>query len=53
MKRLKHVDIDCEVHDAGPDRPEDCRLLGEHGIEAFFLDHIGKIHWTGKMEYEG
>lgn len=50
MKKLKHIDIDCrrltlEQIDAKIDR-----LRGEYGIEAFFIDHILKLQWTGKME---
>ncbi len=52
MKHLKFIDIDCrrltlEQHDE-----KITRMIGEHGIEAYFLDHIGKIQWTGRMEHE-
>ncbi|WP_112803660.1 DnaB-like helicase C-terminal domain-containing protein [Neorhizobium sp. R1-B] len=52
MKRLKHIDIDCRRLTLDQIDQKIARLIGEHGIEAFFLDHIGKIQWTGKMEYE-
>jgi replicative DNA helicase len=50
MKRLKFIDIDCrrltlEQIDARIDR-----LVGEHGIQAYFVDHLLKLAWTGKME---
>ncbi|AXV15101.1 hypothetical protein CYG48_04930 [Neorhizobium sp. SOG26] len=52
MKRLKHLDIDCRRMTLDQIDQKITRLIGERGIEAFFLDHIGKIQWTGKMEYE-
>ncbi|CAN7392355.1 DnaB-like helicase C-terminal domain-containing protein [Neorhizobium sp. LjRoot104] len=52
MKRLRHVDIDCRRLTLDQIDQKIARLIGEQGIEAFFLDHIGKIQWTGKMEYE-
>ncbi|WP_157948992.1 DnaB-like helicase C-terminal domain-containing protein [Neorhizobium huautlense] len=52
MKRLKYIDIDCRRLTLDQIDQKIARLIGEHGIEAFFLDHIGKIQWTGKMEYE-
>lgn len=52
MKRLQHIDIDCRRMTLDQIDQKIARLVGERGIEAFFLDHIGKIQWTGKMEYE-
>ncbi|RWX78285.1 hypothetical protein EPK99_06545 [Neorhizobium lilium] len=52
MKRLQHIDIDCRRMTLDQIDQKITRLIGEKGIEAFFLDHIGKIQWTGKMEYE-
>ncbi len=52
MKRLKHISIDCRRMTLQQIDAQIARLIGEHGIEAYFLDHIGKIQWTGKMEYE-
>jgi replicative DNA helicase len=50
MKRLKFIDIDCrrltlEQIDARIER-----LVGEHGIQAYYVDHLLKLAWTGKME---
>ncbi|MVA33699.1 DnaB-like helicase C-terminal domain-containing protein [Agrobacterium vitis] len=52
MKRLQHIDIDCRRMTLDQIDQKITRLIGERGIEAFFLDHIGKIQWIGKMEYE-
>jgi replicative DNA helicase len=52
MKRLKHVSIDCRRMTLQQIDAQITRLISEHGIDAYFLDHIGKIQWTGKMEYE-
>lgn len=52
MKRLQYIDIDCRRLTLDQIDDKISRLIGEHGIEAFFLDHIGKIQWNGKMEYE-
>ncbi|MCF1453675.1 DnaB-like helicase C-terminal domain-containing protein [Agrobacterium vitis] len=52
MKRLQHIDIDCRRMTLDQIDQKIARLIGERGIEAFFLDHIGKIQWIGKMEYE-
>jgi replicative DNA helicase len=52
MKRLKHISIDCRRMTLQQIEAQIARLIGEQGIEAYFLDHIGKIQWTGKMEYE-
>lgn len=52
MKRLQYVDIDCRRLTLDQIDTKIARLKLEHGIEIFGLDHIGKIQWTGKMEYE-
>jgi replicative DNA helicase len=52
MKRLKHIDIDCRRLTLQQIDSKIGRLISEFGIEAYFLDHLGKIQWTGKMEYE-
>lgn len=50
MKRLHHMDINCQqiTLDQVDQRVE--RLVGEFGIKAFVVDHILKLAWTGKME---
>lgn len=52
MKRLHHVDIDCRRLTLPQIDAKIGRLIAEHGIKIYCLDHIGKIQWTGKMEYE-
>lgn len=50
MKRLKYMDIDCRRLTLEQVDEKINRLVGEHCIEAFFIDHILKLAWTGKME---
>lgn len=52
MKHLKPVNIDCRRLTIQQIDAQIGRWIGEFGIAAYFLDHIGKIQWTGKMEYE-
>jgi replicative DNA helicase len=52
MKRLKPVHIDCRRLTLPQIDAQIGRLTAETGVEAYFLDHIGKIQWTGRMEYE-
>jgi len=51
MKQLQNVHIDCRRRTIPEIDAQIGRLTGQ-GIEAYFLDHIGKIQWNGKMEYE-
>lgn len=50
MKRLKHMDIDCRRLTLEQVDEKLNRLIGEYGVEAFYIDHILKLAWTGKME---
>lgn len=50
MKRLKYIDIDCRRLTLEQIDAKIGRLKAEHGIQAFFIDHILKLQWTGKME---
>lgn len=50
MKRLRFMDIDCRRLTLDQVDEKINRLVGEHGIEAFFIDHILKLAWSGKME---
>jgi replicative DNA helicase len=50
MKRLKYMDIDCQRRTLAQIDARIERLIGEHDIKAFFLDHILKLVWEGKME---
>lgn len=52
MKRLKIAEINCQRLTLDQLDNRIGRLVNEHGIEAYFLDHIGKLAWTGKMEHE-
>lgn len=52
MKHLQHISIDCRRMTLQQIEAQIARLIGDHGIGVYFLDHIGKIQWTGKMEYE-
>jgi replicative DNA helicase len=50
MKRLMFMDINCQqlTLDQIDQRVE--RMVGEHDIKAFVVDHILKLAWSGKME---
>lgn len=50
MKRLKFIDIDCQRRTLDQLDKRIERLVGEEGIEAYVVDHILKLLWTGKME---
>ncbi len=50
MKRLHAVDIDCRQMTLDQIDEKINRLQGEHGIKAYFVDHILKLAWSGKME---
>lgn len=52
MKRLKIAEINCQRLTLDQLDHRIGRLINEKGIEAYFLDHIGKLAWTGKMENE-
>jgi len=52
MKHLKPVSIDCRRMTLQQVEAHIGRLINEIGIEAYFLDHIGKLQWSGKMEFE-
>lgn len=52
MKRLKIAEINCQRLTIDQLDQRIHRLVNEKGIEAYFLDHIGKLAWTGKMEHE-
>lgn len=50
MKRLKPIDIDCRQLTIDQVDEKILRLQGECGIEAYYIDHLLKMAWTGKME---
>ncbi|WP_311272201.1 MULTISPECIES: DnaB-like helicase C-terminal domain-containing protein [unclassified Rhizobium] len=50
IKRLKFIDIISKQITLDEVDERINRLQGEFGIEAFVLDHILKLAWTGKME---
>ncbi|NSY48476.1 DnaB-like helicase C-terminal domain-containing protein [Agrobacterium tumefaciens] len=50
IKRLKFIDIISKQITLEELDERINRLQGEHGIEAFVVDHILKLLWTGKME---
>lgn len=52
MKRLQFIDIDCRRMTLQQIDSKIGRLKSERGIEAYYLDHIGKLAWTGRMENE-
>lgn len=52
MKRLNIAEINCQRLTLEQLDQRIGRLVREKGIEAYFLDHIGKLAWTGKMEHE-
>lgn len=52
MKRLKHLEIDCRKMTLDKIAMKARALKKSHGIGAMFVDHIGKIQWEGKMQYE-
>lgn len=50
MKRFKHTDIDCQRRTLEQIDARIERLVGEYGIQAYYIDHLLKLLWTGKME---
>lgn len=50
MKRLKHIDIECRQLTLEQIDARITRLIAEHGIQAYFVDHLLKLSWKGKME---
>lgn len=52
MRALKHVEIDCRKMTLEKIAIKARSLKKSHGIGAVFVDHIGKIQWEGKMQYE-
>ncbi|MCB5205031.1 replicative DNA helicase [Neorhizobium sp. T786] len=52
MKRLKHIEIDCRKMTLEKISQKARAMKKTHGIGAVFVDHIGKIQWEGKMQYE-
>jgi replicative DNA helicase len=52
MKKLHIAEINCQRLTLDQLDHRIGRLINEKGIEAYFLDHIGKLAWTGKMEHE-
>jgi replicative DNA helicase len=50
MKRLKHIDIDCRQLTLSQIDDKIERLVGDFGIEVFYVDHILKLAWTGRMD---
>jgi replicative DNA helicase len=52
MKRLQHIEIDCRKLTLEQLARRAHALKKSHGIGAVFVDHIGKIQWEGKMQYE-
>lgn len=52
MKRLRHIEIDCRKMTLDKIAMKARALKKSHGIGALLVDHIGKIQWEGKMQYE-
>lgn len=52
MRALKHIEIDCRKMTLDKIAMKARALKKSHGIGAVFVDHIGKIQWEGKMQYE-
>lgn len=52
MRRLKHIEIDCRKMTLEKIAQKARAMKKTHGIGAIFVDHIGKIQWEGKMQYE-
>jgi replicative DNA helicase len=52
IKRSKHVEIDCRKMTLDQISRKAKALKRSHNIGAVFVDHIGKIQWEGKMQYE-
>jgi len=52
MRALKHIEIDCRKMTLEKIAIKARALKKSHGIGAVFVDHIGKIQWEGKMQYE-
>lgn len=50
MKRLKHIDIECRQLTLEQIDARITRLISDHGIQAYFVDHLLKLSWNGKME---
>jgi replicative DNA helicase len=50
IKKMKFIDIISKQITLEEVDERINRLQGEYGIEAFVLDHILKLAWTGKME---
>jgi replicative DNA helicase len=52
IKRSKHIEIDCRKMTLEQIGRKAKSLKKSHNIGAVFVDHIGKIQWEGKMQYE-
>lgn len=52
MKRLKVAEINCQRLTLDRLDERITRLKGEYGLEAYFLDHIGKLEWSGKLDLD-
>lgn len=50
IKRLQRIDISAKPMTLDDIDQRIARLQDQFGIKAFFVDHILKLHWTGKME---
>jgi replicative DNA helicase len=50
MKRLKWLDIDCRQMTLEQFDERVNRLQGEHGVEHYVVDHIGKFAWNGRLD---
>jgi replicative DNA helicase len=52
IKQSQHVEIDCRKMTLEQISRKAKALKRSHNIGAVFVDHIGKIQWEGKMQYE-
>lgn len=52
IKRSQHIEIDCRKMTLDQISRKARALKKSHNIGAVFVDHIGKIQWEGKMQFE-
>jgi replicative DNA helicase len=52
IKSSRHIEIDCRKMTLDQIGRKAKTLKKSHNIGAVFVDHIGKIQWEGKMQYE-
>ena len=50
MKLLKFIDIDCRRLTLEQIDARIARLKAEHGIKAYYVDHLLKLAWNGKAD---